>query len=173
MWLEGGKLPMDEDMLCNITGGSKDDLKVVIGCFTVDEHGFFIQKRMQVEIDKQREHRANKKKAAEIRWENVREQDSKEPKAVRIAKAATKFRETLNSYYKKHPKKYPMEMYKEFFDYWGIPENKTNPEKLVMERQQSWNLGRRLGTWYARTDKGKVEPDVKIKINTKPVNMDD
>jgi hypothetical protein len=96
------------------------------------------------------------------------------PKKVSLEAKQLAFKAELNAYYKANHTRYPVEMYKEFFEYWGIPENKQRPTKLVYQAEKSWNLPKRLSNWYSRTEKGKEESEPKIVASApRRVNMDD
>ena len=166
MWTEGGKLPSDVKKLMALLNASSEDVNVLLECF--ENNGeFLIQKRLEKEIVKLEAWREKSVKAATKRWEieNQKKLKSKgETRKQRIERKAKEFKAKLNQHHKDFPKKYPPAMYLAFFQYWGIPENKTSPMKLVYENERSWSLNARLGTWFRRErDNGQQTEKVKIK----------
>jgi len=161
MWNEGGSLPNNNAMLMGLLSGiSEEDLAVIRECLFVDD-GYIYQKRMSEEWEKLKAYRDSRSQNAQKRWEEKPNgQDTPPPKPSRedrLKKVAEEFKMTLNAYAKKNPDKYSKQMYREFFEYWGIPENTRTPKKLVFETNKSWNLPNRLSTWYKNTQKGSGE----------------
>jgi predicted transcriptional regulator len=58
------------------------------------------------------------------------------------------FEDSLREYHKNNPSKYPKEMYVAFRDYWG--EKNKSGKKLRFEKQEFFELGKRLATWASR-----------------------
>lgn len=67
-----------------------------------------------------------------------------ESNKIKLNERALKFKDTLKPF----KDKYPIEMLKEFYEYWIEP----NPSftKMRKELEKTWDLSRRLGVWSSR-----------------------
>jgi hypothetical protein len=66
------------------------------------------------------------------------------------------FQEKINSFRKENLFQYPAEMYVVFFDYWS--EHNENGLKMLFEMNKTWDLSKRLNTWFKRSfESGKYK----------------
>lgn len=163
IWREQFRVKYDRPSLINLLHiQDEKDLDIILEC-CYEENGFVYQKRLKTAWDKYQGVSTSRSQSAHTRWGNgdVKKEPpkpkpepvkngKKEERDARLTRKKKEFYDTLNKYYKANKGKYPVAMYKEFFDYWGIPENKATPQKLVYENEKSWNLAGRLATWYKR-----------------------
>lgn len=174
MWLEGCLIPKNS-LKGLLVGATDEDINKIVQCLDVDGDSY-TQKRLLQEFEKQADNREKNTKAAETRWAKYKEEQKKKRKPSVSIKEQLKirakaFRDKLNEFHHKNPKKYTNEMYKDFFEYWGIPENKQRPTKLVYETCNSWVLAKRLSTWYGRTNKQNGTSEEKPKA-VKTIEME-
>lgn len=176
MWLEKCYIPVDS-LKGLLVGATDKDIDKIVLCLDVDGQ-FYTQKRLLQEFDKQADNREKAKLAADIRWakENEKHKKKKTPRISmdeQLKTRAKTFRDKLNEFHHKNPKKYELKMYKKFFEWWGIPENTIRPRNLVFENEKSWDLEKRLAYWYGRTINGNnnVTSEEKPKV-VKPITMD-
>lgn len=66
-----------------------------------------------------------------------------------IEERQKKFYQTIIPYLEKYPK----EMLRDFYNYWS--ETNRSKTKMRVELQQTWDLAKRLATWYKKTEERK------------------
>tara|TARA_R110002096_G_scaffold92654_1_gene209338 strand:- start:138 stop:794 length:657 start_codon:yes stop_codon:yes gene_type:complete len=69
------------------------------------------------------------------------------------------FRQSIASFNKANPNKYPKQLYVDFESYWS--EHGENDIKMRFEKQTSFNINRRLATWFKNDFNDSYKPKKK------------
>lgn len=133
----GNNLIYNEKALCNLLSTDEqtcllDDLKAIKRGFTIDDKGIMNQARLSKTI--------KMKKRPESRIVKPMEKDDVE-KIIKEKKDA--FTETLRPFLSIYDKK----MLNEFYAYWTEPSIR-NKTVVKWELEVTWDVKRRLNTWY-------------------------
>lgn len=164
------------------------------GLFEFTEDGkHFFSNRFKVQADKRREKSEKAINSANARWGNnanamrtqcdgnankvkkSKEKKSKEDKIISSANAEENIKERLEKFridLENFSGIYPAEMLEAFFDYWTEPEQNKPNSRMRFELQKTWDLSRRLKTWYGNTGKFDKKSRISARNDTTAARID-
>jgi hypothetical protein len=73
-----------------------------------------------------------------------------------ITERKQSFRQSIASFNKANPNKYPKQLYVDFESYWS--EHGENDIKMRFEKQTSFSINRRLATWFKNDFNDSYKP---------------
>lgn len=83
-----------------------------------------------------------------------------EKKEKNITERKTSFRQSIASFIKSNPNKYPKQLYIDFEEYWS--EHGLTDKKMRFEKEKTFGLSRRLSTWFRNDFNDAYTPKKKV-----------